>query len=539
MHVSFAPALLLVVLLAPVVAGVAASLRPARATGLVPPAVVLALAAAVALLVRALADAPGTALELDGRPVLAADRLGALLAVFVLGMTGMVLAYARRYLACDPAAGRFAAGASLLAAATVAVAFAADLWVLAAAWSLVSVATVSLIRHDGRGANRLAARRAAVRFAVGDLALFGAAAVATVAWGGRLPLAEGAQGAVVSGETAIAGVVGGLAAVAAVTRGALLPAHRWLAGTLHAPTPVSALLHAGVVNGGGILLVRLSPTLRESTLATLLAVGIGAVSMVVALAAARTRPDVKGALVWSTTGQMGFMVVQAALGLIGPAVVHLLAHGMYKANLFLGAGGIVDRTARRHVHHRVRLRHALIGAGVGVGAVGLSLVVLDPPGATTGPGLVMVAFPAAAIAVGAAHVAATRQARTAVPSVLLVALAAPVYLAAVTVVEDDVLGAPHLAAPGATAAAVGVVAVSALGWLLLGTSAGTRTAPGRRAWSRVVSLAHPPERTALDRSPSDADAGVVRSGGGSSVTVRSTSGTAGSQQRIDAVWRAA
>jgi NADH:ubiquinone oxidoreductase subunit 5 (subunit L)/multisubunit Na+/H+ antiporter MnhA subunit len=537
-HVSSAPALLLVVLVLPLVAGVVAALRPSRATGLVPPALVAALATAAFLLVRALADASGTALELDGRPLLAADRLGALLAVFVLGMAVMVLAYARRYLACDPAADRFAAGASLLAAATVAVAFAADLWVLAAAWSLVSVATVSLIRHDGRTANRLAARRAAVRFAVGDLALFGAAAVATVAWGGRLPLAEGAQGAVVSGETAIAGLVGGLAVVAAVTRGALLPAHRWLAGTLHAPTPVSALLHAGVVNGGGILLVRLSPTFRESTVATLFAVGIGAISMVIALAAARTRPDVKGALVWSTTGQMGFMVVQAALGLIGPAVVHLLAHGMYKANLFLGAGGVVDRTARRHVHHPVMLRHALIGAAVGAGAVGLSLVVLDPPGATTGPGLVMAAFPAAAIAVGAAHVAATRHARTAVPLVLLTALAAPAYLAAVTVVEDDVLGAPHLAAAGATAAAVGVVAVSALGWLLLGTSAGTRTAPGRRAWSRVVSLAHPPERTPTRRPASETDRAAAGAAG-SAVTVPSTPGTAGSQQRIDAAWRAA
>jgi NAD(P)H-quinone oxidoreductase subunit 5 len=536
-HVSFASALLLVVLLVPLGAGVVASLRPARAAGLVPAAVAISLATGVALLVRALADAQGTVLELGGRPVLAADRLGALLAVFVLGMAGMVLAYARRYLACDPAAGRFAAGAALLAAATVAVALAADLWVLAAAWSLVSVATVSLIRHDGRAANRLAARRAAVRFAIGDLALFAAATVATVAWGGRLPLAEGGQVAVVEGETVVAGVVGALAVVAAVTRGALLPAHRWLAGTLHAPTPVSALLHAGVVNGGGILLVRLSPTLRESTAATLLAVGVGVVSMVVALAASRTRPDVKGALVWSTTGQMGFMVVQAALGLVGPAVVHLLAHGMYKANLFLGAGGIVDRSARRHVHRVVTLRHALVGALVGVGAVGLSLVVLDPPGATTGPGLVMSAFPAAAIAVAAAHVAAARPSRMAAAMLVPTALAAPAYLAAVTFVEDDVLGAPHLAAAGATAAAVGAVVVSAIGWVLLGTSAGTRTGPGRRAWSRVVAVAHPPDRPR--RSASHPSPAAVRTGAGSSATVPTAPGAAGPHQRIDAAWRAA
>lgn len=140
-----------------------------------------------------------------------------------------------------------------------------------------------------------------------------------------------------------------LVVVAGVSRSALLPLHRWLPATLAAPTPVSALLHAGVVNGAGVLLLAVGPLVLASTVGTWLAFGLAATTAVVALGVMLVRADVKGALAWSTSAQMGFMVVLVTIGAFGAALVHLVGHGLYKAAAFLGAGGRVAAAARaRH-----------------------------------------------------------------------------------------------------------------------------------------------------------------------------------------------
>jgi len=133
-----------------------------------------------------------------------------------------------------------------------------------------------------------------------------------------------------------------LLVVGASLKCAQLPFHGWLIQVMEAPTPVSALLHAGVVNLGGLLMIRLAPLMVKAEPAQTLLVVIGCVTAVVAALVMTTRVSVKVMLAWSTCAQMGFMLVQCGLGAYSLALLHLLAHSLYKAHAFLSSGSAVD-----------------------------------------------------------------------------------------------------------------------------------------------------------------------------------------------------
>jgi NAD(P)H-quinone oxidoreductase subunit 5 len=143
-----------------------------------------------------------------------------------------------------------------------------------------------------------------------------------------------------------------LVVTAVALKSAQLPFHGWLIQVMEAPTPVSALLHAGVVNIGGFVLIRLSPLMAHAGAAQLLLVVVGLVSALVAALVMTTRVSVKVALAWSTCAQMGFMLVQCGLGLWHLALLHLVAHSLYKAHAFLGAGAAVDGWRQRALSRR-------------------------------------------------------------------------------------------------------------------------------------------------------------------------------------------
>lgn len=131
--------------------------------------------------------------------------------------------------------------------------------------------------------------------------------------------------------------------IAVALKSAQLPFHGWLTQVMEAPTPVSALLHAGIVNVGGLVMIRLAPLMAEAQLAQTVLVAIGASTTLLAGLVMTTRSNVKAALAWSTCAQMGFMLVECGLGLWDLALLHLVAHSLYKAHAFLGAGGAVHR----------------------------------------------------------------------------------------------------------------------------------------------------------------------------------------------------
>jgi NAD(P)H-quinone oxidoreductase subunit 5 len=106
------------------------------------------------------------------------------------------------------------------------------------------------------------------------------------------------------------------------------------------------LLHAGVVNIGGFVLLRVAPVVDRAVETRTLLVIVGTTTAVIAALVMTTRVSIKVALAWSTCAQMGFMLVQCGLGLWEMALLHLLAHSLYKAHAFLGAGGAVRQTQR-------------------------------------------------------------------------------------------------------------------------------------------------------------------------------------------------
>ncbi len=134
-----------------------------------------------------------------------------------------------------------------------------------------------------------------------------------------------------------------LLAISAIIKGAQFPLHGWLIQVMEAPTPVSALLHAGVVNLGGFMLIRLAPVINTTQAAQALLVAVGCLTAIIGSLVMTTRISIKVHLAWSTCAQMGFMLMECGLGLYDLAFLHLLAHSLYKANEFLGSGRTVTQ----------------------------------------------------------------------------------------------------------------------------------------------------------------------------------------------------
>jgi NAD(P)H-quinone oxidoreductase subunit 5 len=171
----------------------------------------------------------------------------------------------------------------------------------------------------------------------------------------------GGERSPVGTESVVLFAAGGLL-LAAMVQSALVPFHTWLLSSMTAPTPASALMHAGFVNAGGVLLVRFAPVVTVEPGFMLVVTLVGATSALLGKLLKSVQADVKTRLGCSTTGQMGFMIMQAGLGFFGAAITHLLLHGCYKAYLFLSAGEEVEHTSPETTH----------GTG-GVGAVGLAV----------------------------------------------------------------------------------------------------------------------------------------------------------------------
>ncbi len=171
-----------------------------------------------------------------------------------------------------------------------------------------------------------------------------------------------------------------LFALAALLKCAQLPLHGWLMQVMEAPTPVSALLHAGIINMGGFLMIMLSPLMIQSPIAQWLLLVVGGITAVSASLIMMTRISIKVMLAWSTCAQMGFMLVECGLGLYELALLHLIAHSFYKAYTFLNSGDVVqqylqENLAKSKVRTSPTLTQWIAGAVLGsLLVIGLFLI---------------------------------------------------------------------------------------------------------------------------------------------------------------------
>lgn len=273
-----------------------------------------------------------------------ADRLTIALLLLVTVVSCLVQAFASRYLQGDIRFGRFFLGAGLLTAATSLMISATTPVALALGWSSSGLAVLSLLGMYPGLTSAEEGRRSTLRvFLLGDLALWIAVGLGIVFLSGQNFVSTDPSGS----DGVATELIAVLLVIAALSRSAQLPFRSWLPGTIAVPTPVSALLHAGVVNAGGILLIKTGGVFGSSELATYIAFSAGAATAIYATFAMIVRPDVKGALAHSTAGQMGFMIMTCGLGAWVATVFHLIGHSLYKASLFLGSGSTTtSETAR-------------------------------------------------------------------------------------------------------------------------------------------------------------------------------------------------
>ena len=275
---------------------------------------------------------------------LRSDALGALMLLLVSFIGWIIVSYSQPYLAGERGQSRYIRGLMLTLAAVSLLVMSNNLLLLALAWIATSLALHGLLTFfDNRPQALVAAHKKFIASRVADLCLL----AAIVLVGQQLGTLEIDQA--IAAAKALSVMTGPLQAAAlllaasALLKCAQLPVHGWLIQVMEAPTPVSALLHAGVVNLGGFLLIRLGSLVGDVPAAQALLVVVGSVTAVVAALVMMTRISIKVSLAWSTCAQMGFMMMQCGLGLYDLALLHLVAHSLYKAYAFLSAGSAVEQ----------------------------------------------------------------------------------------------------------------------------------------------------------------------------------------------------
>ena len=270
------------------------------------------------------------------------DALTCVMLVLVTFIGWVVTLFSRRYLDGDPEQRPYLRRLLLTLAAVSALASSNNLLTIALLWLGTSLSLHGLLTHfRARPQAQIVAHKKFLLSRLADLFLF--AAVVLVRSNLHTLELDRIFAAASTSSSLPAPVVGATLLIAGTVllKCAQLPFHGWLIQVMEAPTPVSALLHAGIVNIGGFLLIRLSPLMGRSSAAQTLLLVVGTTTAVLAALVMTTRISIKVMLAWSTCAQMGLMLVECSLGAYEVALLHLVAHSLYKAHAFLSAGGAV------------------------------------------------------------------------------------------------------------------------------------------------------------------------------------------------------
>ncbi|MFI7307805.1 NADH-quinone oxidoreductase subunit L [Streptomyces hygroscopicus] len=270
------------------------------------------------------------------------DGFAALVAILVTVVACGVQIYSTGYLRDDPRYPSYAALVSLFTAAMLLVVYSDDLIVLLVGWEVMGICSYFLVGHYWEtAAARSASLKAFLVTKLGDVPfLIGILALADDTGTFRISEIHTrlTAGVPLDHPTLIALLL--LAGVAG--KSAQFPLHTWLPDAMAGPTPVSALIHAATMVAAGVYVVaRLLPVFASSAAALAVLAAMAAVTMVGSALAALAQDDIKRVLAYSTVGQLGYMTGALAVDDRGAAVFHLIAHGAFKALLFLGAGVVI------------------------------------------------------------------------------------------------------------------------------------------------------------------------------------------------------
>ncbi|HEX3817737.1 MAG TPA: NADH-quinone oxidoreductase subunit L, partial [Chthoniobacterales bacterium] len=279
------------------------------------------------------------------------DPLTAVMLVMVTFVSLWIFVFSVGYMASDEHFIRFFAYLSFFSAAMLGVVIANSLLLLFICWELVGLASYLLIGfwiHKPSAA--AAAKKAFITTRIGDLGLF-LGMIWLYGRSGTLLFYDGGRGCLENAGLLSLGASGTFIALlifcGAVGKSGQFPLHVWLPDAMEGPTPVSALIHAATMVAAGVFLVaRVYPlfslgAINGITSSLTVVVWIGVVTALISALIALGQFDIKRILAYSTISQLGLMMVSLGVGGVAAGILHLLAHGFFKALLFLGSGSVI------------------------------------------------------------------------------------------------------------------------------------------------------------------------------------------------------
>ncbi|MGC8528961.1 MAG: proton-conducting transporter membrane subunit [Leptospirillia bacterium] len=265
--------------------------------------------------------------------------------LLLVAFVGMIVSrFSSRYMEGDSREGSFHRWLALTLGSFFTLIVVGNMWAFLVSWIATSLFLHELLAFYGERPNALvAARKKYLLARIADASLLGAIILVvrtlhTSDFSGIAQAVRALNGTLP--EPLL--VASALIVVAAVLKTAQFPFHGWLIQVMEAPTPVSALLHAGIIYTGTFLVLRMNPILSQSDGARETMVLTGLLSIAVASLMMMVETNIKESLAYSTCAQMGFMVMECGLGLYTLAVMHIVAHSVYKAHAFLSSGSVVD-----------------------------------------------------------------------------------------------------------------------------------------------------------------------------------------------------
>ena len=292
------------------------------------------------------------------------DPLTAAMLMMITFVALWIFVFSIGYMAEDKNVTRFFAYLSFFTAAMLGVVIANSLLLLFICWELVGLASYLLIGFwIERPSAAAAAKKAFITTRIGDIGFFLGLLWLYKRTGTTLFYDNGAGAleptvlAATIGASAAATAIALLIFCGAVGKSGQFPLHVWLPDAMEGPTPVSALIHAATMVAAGVFLVaRVYPifslgAVHGVTTSLTVVVWIGVVTALMASLIALAQYDIKRILAYSTVSQLGLMMVSLGVGGVAAGIMHLLAHGFFKALLFLGAGSVIHGT-----HHEQDIR---------------------------------------------------------------------------------------------------------------------------------------------------------------------------------------
>jgi len=285
------------------------------------------------------------------------DRLSAVMMTLITGVSTIIYSYSTSYMYQDRHARRYLALICLTDFVLICMVSSGNLMMLFLFWQLLSYLLYLLAHNHVHPGTLAGAFKTFTLLRVADMAFLAGIALAYQLYGtiefhelfaraAATPMTLSIlPGMDVSATTAVTF----LFFIGAIGKSAQFPLHLWLPGSLFAPTPVHALLHAGIINAGGFLINRLAPLFGMSSTTLHIAFVIGTLTAALGATMMLAQNDIKKTLGFSTIGQMGYMIMECGLGAFSLAVFHLIAHGLFKATVFLNCGNVIHK-ARQEPH---------------------------------------------------------------------------------------------------------------------------------------------------------------------------------------------